>query len=69
LDGEITEQIFNSKKTRISTKTIKNGNVSFIDNTIGSHSIMNETENISTSLHIYPPTISFYYEHVFESTG
>lgn len=57
LDGNITEKIYNSNDT-LNVKierNMLNGEVSYIDNSIGYHSMNNLNENICVTLHVYSP--------------
>lgn len=58
LDGLLIENIYSSiddDSSLINTKNITNNMTGFMTNDIGFHSIQNNNNNISVSLHIYSP--------------
>ena len=58
LDGSLTEHIYssiNDTSSLINTNIIQNNMTCFMSNDIGFHSIQNNNNNISISLHIYSP--------------
>ena len=54
LEGKLIETIYDCELNIINTKKINNGDISFMKNDIGYHSIENENE-MSVTLHIYSP--------------
>jgi predicted metal-dependent enzyme (double-stranded beta helix superfamily) len=55
LQGCLEEKIYDNELNLLSTNIIKEGDISFMHNKIGFHSIHNNTNKISVSLHIYSP--------------
>ena len=55
LKGDLRELVYNENFELIDTNNYKEGDISFIDNKIGYHKIINTNDNISKSLHIYSP--------------
>lgn len=53
IGGDLTEQIFFHGEIDDSHHTIKNGDISFINDYIGSHSIHNTSNQDAYSLHVY----------------
>jgi cysteine dioxygenase len=54
LQGKLIEKIYDYKINIINTKTINEGDISFMKNNIGYHSIENGND-ISVTLHVYSP--------------
>lgn len=55
LQGSLEEDIYDNKLNLLSTNIIKEGDISFMNNNIGFHSINNKSSGISVSLHVYSP--------------
>lgn len=55
LEGSLIENIYNKELEKVKTNILPKKSVSFISNNIGFHNIINDTDNISMSLHIYSP--------------
>ena len=63
LEGELEEHIYNSQLEWLECNTLSRQQVSYLDDTIGYHSIRNNLDIPAVSLHIYSPPghISEYY--------
>jgi hypothetical protein len=55
LQGKLQEQIFNNHLSLIKTSTINENDISYIQDTLGFHKIINISDIISYSLHFYSP--------------
>ena len=55
LKGDLKELVYNENFELIDTNNYKEGDISFLNNEIGYHKIININDNISMSLHIYSP--------------
>ena len=55
LEGKVEEKIYNNKFELLKYNIQNRGEISFIKDDIGYHSIKNINNNISVSLHIYNP--------------
>lgn len=54
MDGDLINEVYNKKLDIISNENLKKGDVSYIDDDIGYHKIINKNMK-SISLHIYSP--------------
>ena len=66
LEGQINQHLFTSDVKFIKQIVNKEGNVSYIDNNIGLHKIING-DNKAVSLHIYSPPL--YKGNIYRSDG
>jgi len=57
LKGKLVETLYNKKLEKESENELKEGEVSFMSNDIGYHSIKNDTNNFTFSMHIYSPPL------------
>jgi hypothetical protein len=57
LRGTLTETFYSKELERLNSKVVNQGQFSFISNDIGYHSIKNDTEELSFSIHIYSPSM------------
>lgn len=55
LDGKLLEQKYSKELKLISTNILKKDDISYMDNTLGYHSISNNYDNITVTLHVYNP--------------
>lgn len=55
LKGKLQENLYDSNLNCIDHKTIKEGDLSFIKNSIGYHNIINKENEKALTLHIYSP--------------
>jgi hypothetical protein len=55
LRGRLTETFYSKELERLNSKDVNQGQFSFISNDMGYHSIKNDTEESSFSIHIYSP--------------
>ena len=55
LQGELVEYLYNKKLDLINNKNYLKNDISYIDNNMGYHKIINNTKNIVHSIHIYSP--------------
>lgn len=55
LKGQLIEKIYDSNLKLLKKNILRENEISFMKNDIGYHSITNEENNISVSLHIYSP--------------
>lgn len=57
LKGTLSEKLYNHNFNLTCKSIIYQGDISFMSNDIGYHSIANETENTTFSIHIYSPPL------------
>ena len=57
VQGELQENIYSKQLDLLETKFKTKGNVSYIDDSIGYHSIYNNNDFTSSSLHVYSPPL------------
>ena len=57
LQGQLQEELYTDKLDLIETNIKYKGDVSYIDNSIGYHSINNRAPFNTTSLHVYSPPL------------
>ena len=55
LEGKLIEEYYNSKLELIGFKVFDKNNVGYIDNNLQYHNMINYTNNVAVSLHIYSP--------------
>jgi cysteine dioxygenase len=55
LKGELQETIYDESLNPTETHTLKRGAIGFMHNNLGTHSVQNDKENHTVSLHIYSP--------------
>lgn len=56
LDGNLEEYIYDNKLNLLTTNKLDTNDIGFMkDNKVGYHSIYNNTDKITTTLHIYSP--------------
>jgi cysteine dioxygenase len=55
LSGEMTEQVYTKNFEMLCHHELTEGNTGFINNDIGYHNMINNSNNIAVSLHIYSP--------------
>ena len=53
--GELEEILYDNKCNELNTKILKTNEISYMDNNIGYHSIINNSPKIVVSIHIYSP--------------
>ena len=56
LQGSLMENYYNNKLEYIGFKIVEKNNIGYIDNNLYYHNIINDTDNIAVSLHIYSPS-------------
>lgn len=57
LQGNLKENIYSTQLDLLETKIKNKGNVSYIDDSIGYHSIHNQYDFNATSIHVYSPPL------------
>ena len=55
LHGTLIEELYNNNLKQIQKNILHKDTIKYIDNIIGYHKIINPTDDISVSLHIYSP--------------
>ena len=55
LKGELKEDIYNTDLNFVKSNTFKENQLSYLDNSLGYHTINNINNDISVSLHLYSP--------------
>jgi cysteine dioxygenase len=63
LQGNLIEEIYDLKLNKIKSESLLTNNISFINNNIGYHKIINQNE-LSVSMHIYSPP-NYISENIF----
>lgn len=53
--GELDEILYDNKLNELEKKILKKNEISYMDNNIGYHSIINNSPKIVVSIHIYSP--------------
>ena len=55
LEGSLEENIFSLNLDSMNKRILEKGNISYMDNKIGLHSVINRLDEICVSIHIYSP--------------
>lgn len=55
LEGSLEENIFSANLDSMNKRILEKGNISYMDNKIGLHSVINRLDEICVSIHIYSP--------------
>jgi cysteine dioxygenase len=55
LQGELYEELYDKDLNHHSARVVETGEITYIDNTIGLHRIMNQYPDVVVSLHVYSP--------------
>ena len=55
LEGSLEENIFSVNLDSMNKRILEKGNISYMDNKIGLHSVINRLDEICVSIHIYSP--------------
>ena len=55
LEGTLEENVFSNDLNNVKKRLLKKGNISYMCNKIGLHSVKNNSDEICVSIHIYSP--------------
>ena len=55
LSGHLTEELYDEKINKIKTTDLSKDMIGYLDNKIGYHRMINKSNDIAVSLHLYSP--------------